>query len=79
MYCMGVCCKRGLGLEQDLAQAVHWYEKAVEAGLPAAMCSLGVCYENGEGVSEDLEQAAALYRRAAEQGDAAGQCNLGYL
>ena len=29
---LAVCCERGLGVPQDLEQAVHWYRKAAEKG-----------------------------------------------
>ena len=53
MFCMGICCKYGRGVEQNWEEAVHWYRRAVDAGSAAAMCNLGVCYERGEGVERD--------------------------
>jgi TPR repeat protein len=35
-YQMGVLCSRGLGVPQDLPQAVYWFEKAATNGIPEA-------------------------------------------
>ena len=48
MFCMGICCKYGRGVEQNWEEAVHWYRRAVDAGSAAAMCNLGVCYERAK-------------------------------
>ncbi|UQT49922.1 sel1 repeat family protein [Flavonifractor plautii] len=67
-----------MGVAEDAAKAVEWYERAAEQGYPRAQCNLGYCYESGKGVKEDKARAVKLYRQAAEQGSSVGQCNLGY-
>ena len=50
-------------------QAVAWFTKAAEAGLPEAMFDLGCCLNMGEGVAApDPLAAMDWYRRAADAG-----------
>ncbi|MFV3037882.1 tetratricopeptide repeat protein, partial [Klebsiella pneumoniae] len=66
----------GIGIEEDMEQAVKWYQRAADQDEPRARARLGFCYYCGEGVEQDLKKAAALFLRAAEQGDISGQYNL---
>jgi len=51
-------------------QAVKWYTKGAEAGLPDAMFDLGTSLDKGGGVvAPDYLAAADWYRRAADAGD----------
>ena len=53
--------------------AVKWFTKGAEAGLPDAMCFLGCCLDKGEGVAAaDSWAAANWYMRAADAGDGHG-------
>jgi len=62
-------------MEQE--QAVPWYTKAAEAGLPKAMFSLGLCFDKGDGMAApDYPAAASWYRRAADTGHWGGASNL---
>jgi len=56
-------------------QAVAWYTKGAEAGLPTAMFNLGVCLEQ-DVVGPDYPAAAGWYRRAADAGDGDAAHNL---
>jgi TPR repeat protein len=76
---LGAIYHHGWGQERDYVQALFWYRKAAEQGLPGAKSNLGVMYENGLGVGIDYQQAANWYRAAAEQGDVSGQFNLASL
>ena len=50
-------------------QAMMWYTKGAEAGLPVAKFHLGCSLEEGKGVAvPDLPAAAEWCRRAAEAG-----------
>ena len=61
----------------EYAQAVEWYRKGAEAGLPAAMFSLGSCLDAGQGMAApDYPEAADWYRRAADAGDGEVANNL---
>jgi TPR repeat protein len=74
---LGWCYDDGIGVPQDYAKAVKWYQKAAEQGNAEAQYQLGLFYGCGQGVSQDHAEAAKWYRRAAEQGDARAQFELG--
>ncbi len=76
---LGVCYHDGLGVNQNYAEAVKWFRKALEKGWAAAQYSLASCYENGTGVKQDYAEAMKLYRKAAEQGYVFAQNNLGII
>jgi hypothetical protein len=57
----------------EFEQAVKWYTKAAEAGLPSAMFALGVSLDKGEGMAApDYPAAADWYR----QGLADNACHV---
>ena len=58
----------GLGVEQNISQAVTWYEQAAAQGYADALYALGELYATGEGVERDMDKAIAWYMQAAEQG-----------
>ena len=70
---------KGIGVEQDVTQAVFWYRKAAEQGDATAQANLGIMYARGQGVERDAKQAVVWYRKAAEQGNARAQTNLGLM
>ena len=62
---------------KDYEQAVKWFTKGAEAGLPRAMFSLACRLERGEGVpAPDYPAAASWYRRAADAGHGEAAHNL---
>jgi len=62
---------------KDHEQAVEWFTKAAEAGLPTAMFRLGCCLDQGEGVAApDYPAAVDWYRRSADLGHALAAANL---
>ncbi len=66
MAIYGFFFERGLGVAQDNAQAVAWYEKAAAAGSPIGIHNLARTYEIGDlGVAVDLPRARAMYAQAA--------------
>lgn len=70
----------GLGVEEDAAEAVIWYEKAALQGHVEAMEKLGIIYYVGEeGVEEDEEESQKWYTMAAEAGSKDAREKLGYL
>jgi TPR repeat protein len=69
----------GRGVPEDDQQAVAWYRKAAEHGLPDAQYSLGLAYEAGRGVPQDLTLAMAWFRKAAEQGHKEAKAKLDEL
>ena len=67
MYFLGTMYYKGIGVQQDYAKAVSWYEKAANKEYPAAQYDLGVCYYYGQGVSKNRDKAIELWRLSAEQ------------
>jgi hypothetical protein len=58
-------------------QAVVWFTKGAEAGLPSAVFNLGSSLDQGHGVAApDYPAAAEWYRRAAGLGDGKAAANL---
>ena len=53
---LGLCFYFGVGITQDLKEAVFWYRKAAQ-GDEYAQFNLGRCYQNGDGVDVDLKEA----------------------
>jgi TPR repeat protein len=58
----------GRGVPQDYAQAVQWYRKAADQGVPEAQLKLGNMYYEGQGVQKDDVQAHVWWNLAAAAG-----------
>lgn len=66
-------------LAQDDAEALKWFHKAADQGLPKAQTALGYAHELGRGVPRNYPEAARWYGEAARQGYAPADYNLGVL
>ena len=66
--------ERGLGVKQDLPQAIAWYEKAAAQGNGYAENSLGQFYAR-----EQPAKSLKFHKLAAEHGQANSQLALGHL
>jgi hypothetical protein len=64
---------------KDDVQAVAWYRRAAEQGLPDAQTNLGTRYASGQGVAQDPVQAVAWFSKAADHGDMSAAFNLGVM
>jgi len=75
---LGYMYLRGLGVEQDAADAIEWFKKAAEKGDAEAAYSLGDIYGNTRigGNLVNHEKAVKWYRRAAERGYTNAQYKL---
>jgi hypothetical protein len=72
-YQLGNLYRDGVGVGQDLTQAVGCWGAAALHGHVRAQTTLGDCFTTGgRGVNRDLVQAAKMYRMAARQGDPIG-------
>ena len=69
------CC----GAEEELEEAVRWYQEAAGRGDARAQFEIGWFYQSGEVIGEDHEKAVAWYRISAEQGYARAQYWLGWF
>jgi TPR repeat protein len=74
---LGSIFLEGVLVARDTREAMKWFTKATEQGLPEAILNLAKMYA-GILAAEflDYEKAAALYEILAESGDAMGQYNL---
>lgn len=76
---LAACYLRGIAVEPDVEQSMHWLKKSAEYGHELAQNQLGRMYETGRGSEQNDVQAAYWYRRAAEQGNAWAQAELGAM
>ena len=67
-YNLGLCYAEGNGVEVDLAEAVRWFRKAAEQGMPQAQFNLGLCLSRGAGVAKNEVEGAMWLNSAAQQG-----------
>lgn len=61
----------------NFAEAVQWYEKAVELGHLPSLTNVAFAYSNGRGVFQDVRKAFSLYEKAVEHGQGVAAANLG--
>jgi len=73
---LGTLYDYGQGVNEDPAQALHWYSAAAEQGKAIAQFNLGVMYATGRGTHLDNILASRWYYMAAEQGITDAQFNL---
>jgi TPR repeat protein len=83
-YYLGLCYEKGIGLTQDLENAIVWYRLAACLGNANAQCRLGVCWEEGISQSIDMalicyqiDMALKCYQSAAAKNHAEAQYRLG--
>ncbi|MEI8248806.1 MAG: tetratricopeptide repeat protein, partial [Lentisphaerota bacterium] len=56
-YNLGLCLKKGDGVEKNLVEAVKWFRKAAVQGHAQGQLNLGVCLKKGDGVEKNLVEA----------------------
>ena len=61
----------------DKSEAITWFQKAAEGGIPAACLYLGIKYEFGNTVEQNIFQAIKWYKKAAFQDWPDAQFHLG--
>lgn len=67
-YEMGELYYQAERVEQNLPEALKWYERASVQGHPAAQYRLGLMHVAGEGVERNLSQAYIMLKMAAVNG-----------
>jgi uncharacterized protein len=70
---------RAYAANNQSADAIAIWRKAVDKGSTSAMVELGVLYGTGAGVARDEEAARKLFERAAQGGNPRGVSNLAAL
>ena len=68
---------RGIGVKQNGAEAINWYEKAVAKDKAEAFYQLAKIYQEGKLTAPDPETSLAYLRAAAERAHAPAQNELG--
>jgi hypothetical protein len=78
MFNLGLCYRKGDGVEKDALEAYRWFQLAAKQGGALAQCNFGFCYYLGEGVEKDEVEAVRWFQLSAAQGLAHAQHNLGF-
>ncbi len=79
MTYLGFLYERGIGVSQDYAMAIEWYQKGAANDDAQAMLYLGLLFENGLGVPKDYSKALEWYRKAADKGEEWAMRSIGQL
>jgi localization factor PodJL len=69
----------GKGTDQNIPEAVRWYQRSATKGFAQAQYRLGTFFERGLGMKADPARAKAWYQRAADQGNVKAMHNLAVL
>lgn len=75
---MGMCYYYGLGIEQDISKAVHWYTLGAEAGNAECMRELAKLYRFGFLVPKDTKKAIGYMEQAIKVGNTPALLMLGW-
>ena len=78
-YALGVLCRDGRAVPQNIHEAFKFFQLAGDHGNTAALYNLGVIYASGKDFPVDNAKAVSWYRKAAELKDATAQYNLGCM
>jgi TPR repeat protein len=63
MRSLAACYLNGVGVAQDVTQAVRWCRRAAEKGDAASQCNLGVFFSNGTGVAKSVLALMTMFMR----------------
>lgn len=64
---IGLFFEIGLGVTEDKAEALFWYNTAAKNGSGQALYKLACLYETGDGVVQDINKAIELFKQAAKK------------
>ena len=76
LYNLGAIYDKGIGVQRDVAQAMHWFLLAADQRDTQAQLNIALFYLNGDGVPKDIAQAETWLRRAAINGNRRAQAIL---
>lgn len=76
-YNLGICYYNGQGVQPDPVEAIVWFKKASEKGLPQAQYNLAMAYYVGRGIGQDSGKAFAYFKKSADQGLVPAQHRVG--
>ncbi|MDQ6953158.1 MAG: tetratricopeptide repeat protein [Mariprofundaceae bacterium] len=69
----------GLGMDVNIHDALHWYQKAANHGYAMSQFNLGNMYRSGIGAAQSDRQAAYWYQQANQQDYPPAQNALAYM
>lgn len=64
---LGWCYEKGLGVEQDRAEANQYYQIAADGGNPASQSNIGNSYYKGDGIEQNYDRAVKYFTLAMER------------
>ena len=76
---LGTRYLKGVGVAENVATAVYWFQQATDRGEPRGETNLGWLYATGKGVARNDEAAVALFLKAAAQGYPNAEDSLGWM
>jgi uncharacterized protein len=77
VFLMGTAYDEGLGVAEDPAEAMRWFERAAASGHTLAEHNIGNALAAGRGVVADPAAAVTWWTKAGAKGDAVPQLRLG--
>lgn len=78
IFGLGLCYKKGLGVEKDEKKAFQCFLKATDLGLLDAQFELAEAYQDGKGVQMDSARAFDLYYKSAQKGHKISEFMVGW-
>ena len=72
-YNLAANLEYGIGVEANIEEAMRWYHKAANHGIPVAQMRLGLAYYAGEGVERDPVEAHKWLLLSADAGELQAQ------
>ena len=78
-YNLGYMFLKGIGVVQNIVEAIKWFRKAAEQGYAEAQFHLGSMCQKGRGVPQSDIDAVNWFKKAAEQGNVDAQFRVGYM
>lgn len=76
---LGIIYEKGLGVEQDYAEAMEWFEKSAALNNTTAMSNIGFLYGDGLGVEQDYAKAMEWFEKSAALYNSSAMNSIGYL
>lgn len=62
-YIIAQCYAAGSGVPKDVNEAIKWYDKAAEQGMPIARIYIAWHYHTGDGVEKNVKEAIKIYKQ----------------
>ncbi len=77
LYYVGMLYSDGLGVDQNLAEAMRLFRRSAEQGNPDGQNAMGYSYMMGDGVEKNFDTARLWLNKAAAQGSTKAYRSLG--